>query len=101
MKRTLLTVSTMLLLAATSASAQTPAAPVRTEASPFSPFVYEVLGATPSLRLRRGPAAEAPRPQATPQDNAVADGQKATATVAAAAKDRAAKAAAPAVDTRR
>lgn len=53
---TLATLATALLLASASAFAQ-PAqpAPVRTE-GPFSPLVYERLGATPSIQLHRAPA---------------------------------------------
>ncbi len=46
-------------------------------ADPFSPFVYDVLGATPSLKLRKGePAPAAVRQQQTPADEAVAAQQR-------------------------
>jgi len=59
MRTTFATLATTLLLAGTSVLAQpAPTAPVRTE-SATSPFVYEALGATPRIELRKAPSTSA------------------------------------------
>ncbi len=68
-RTTLASLAAVLMLAGSSATAQQ--APVRTE-GPFSPFTYERLGATPSLRLHR---------EATPADNRAAAAAKAQAAL--------------------
>ena len=50
MRTSLATLAAVLMLAGSAVYAQQ--APVRTE-GPFSPFTYERLGATPSIRLHR------------------------------------------------
>lgn len=60
MKRTITAVAAALMLAASGVYAQAPAAPAKPEVSPFSPLVYDALGATPKVQLRRK-AAPAPK----------------------------------------
>lgn len=52
MRATVTTLTAVLMLAAGSSYAQQAATPPRSE-GPFSPFTYEALGATPSIRLPR------------------------------------------------
>lgn len=59
MNRTLTALAAALLLAASGVYAQPPAAPARPVASPFSPLVYDALGATPKIELRRARKADA------------------------------------------
>ena len=80
MKRTLTALTAVLLLAGTSAFAQAPAAPVKMEASPFSPFVYEALGATPKIQPHMARAA-----RAAPAPKAAALREEGTGTANAAA----------------
>lgn len=85
MKHSILTaLAAAALLAAAHANAQpAAAAPVQTEASPFSPFVYEALGATPRVQLRLPTAARAApkaaeRPTERRPDSAAKDPAAAT-----------------------
>jgi hypothetical protein len=101
MRTPVATLATALLLASASAFAQ-PAqpAPVRTE-GPFSPLVYERLGATPSIQLRKAPAApaEAKAPaEARTQEATRAPGR--TGAAAAKADPVPAQAAAPVAATK-
>jgi hypothetical protein len=73
MKRTLTTLTAVLLLASAGAFAQAPAAPFRPAQSPFSPFVYDALGATPKIQLHKARTAQnAPKAQAARNDSAPA-----------------------------
>ena len=58
MRTSLATLAAVLMLAGSAVYAQQ--APVRTE-GPFSPFTYERLGATPSIRLHRAAKPADPR----------------------------------------
>ena len=90
MRTSIATLAAVLTLAGSSVFAQQ--APVRTE-GPFSPFTYERLGATPSIRLHR---------EATPADSRAAAEAKAQATLkspAAVPAQEAARAAAARADT--
>ena len=85
MRTSLATLAAVLMLAGSAVYAQQ--APVRTE-GPFSPFTYERLGATPSIRLHR---------QATPADSRAAEAKaqaalKSPSTVGAQEAARAAAA---------
>ena len=97
MRTSLTTVAAVLMLAGTSAFAQqAPSSPVRTE-GPFSPFTYERLGATPSIRLPwSGAPAEAKAPVKASAAAAERTQSKATAAKANSAP---AQAAAPATPT--
>ena len=69
MRTSLATLAAVLMLAGSAVYAQQ--APVRTE-GPFSPFTYERLGATPSIRLHR---------EAAPADSRAAAEAKAQAAL--------------------
>jgi hypothetical protein len=102
MRTPVATLATALLLASASAFAQqAQPAPVRTE-GPFSPLVYERLGATPSIQLRKAPAvpaqAKAPAEAKTQEANPTPDMSRTSAGKAAAIP---AQAAAPATATKR
>jgi len=85
MRTSVATLATAVLFAATGAFAQqAPSTPVRTE-SAFSPFVYEALGATPSIRLHKAPAAPA-EAKAPVKENTPAAGRTQDAANATAAK---------------
>jgi hypothetical protein len=97
MRTSLTTLAAVLMLTATSAFAQqAPNSPVRTE-GPFSPFTYERLGATPSIRL---PWSAVPAEAKAPVKDsaAAAEGKKSKAT-AAKANSAPAQATAPATPT--
>jgi hypothetical protein len=96
---TLATVTAALLYAGSALAQPATAAPVRTE-SAFSPFVYEALGATPSIQLRKvttAPAATKAAVEPTPP--AAAGAQEKATTTAAKAIAAPAQAAAPATAT--
>lgn len=58
MRTTANTLATVLALASSLAFAQpAPTAPTRPTYDPFSPLVYDALGATPKIQLRKAPAA--------------------------------------------
>jgi hypothetical protein len=91
---TLATVATVLMLAGSGASAQQ--APVRTDA-PFSPFTYERLGATPSIRLHRAaPPADSAQAEAKSQAALKSPGTVSAPEAARAAAARAQTAPTPA-----
>lgn len=76
MKRTLTALTAALLFAASGVAAETPAAPAKPVASPFSPLVYEALGATPKIGLRKaekGDATPAAQKAGTLRSGAPAD----------------------------
>jgi hypothetical protein len=102
MKRVLTTTAMALMLAASGVYGQTTAANER-NLSPWSPLVYEWIGATPKIELRKAPAA--PAAVKVTEDAKAADkaagsvGQapaQSTAQARAAAADR--NAAAPATN---
>ncbi len=88
MRATIATLTAVLMLAGSSVYAQQTAAPVRSE-GPFSPFTYEALGATPSVRLPKWLGASAERKAA-----ADAKAQAALKSPAAVGTEDAAQAAA-------
>jgi hypothetical protein len=94
MRTSTATLAAVLMLAGSSVFAQqAPATPVRTE-GPFSPFTYERLGATPSIRLPgRAAAAEAKAPV---KESAAATQAQDKAKVAAQAGAPTAQVSAPA-----
>ncbi len=90
MKRPLIALAAALSLAAAAASAQPSAvAQEKREASPFSPFVYEALGATPKIELRR--AGKAPATPATAEQAERKSAARDDASAEAAADRRLAK----------
>lgn len=88
MRTSIATLAAVLMLAASGVYAQQ--APVRTE-GPFSPFTYERLGATPSIRLHRAAPADS--------RSAEAKAQAALKSPAAVAPQEAARAAAARAET--
>ena len=101
MRTPVATLATALLLASASAFAQqAQPAPVRTE-GPFSPLVYERLGATPSIQLRKAPAV--PAEAKTPAEAKMQEASRSpdmTGTNAGKAAALPAQATAPTVETK-
>lgn len=98
MRTSLTTLAAVLMLVGTSVFAQqAPTERVRTE-GPFSPFTYERLGATPSIRLPWS-AATAESKAPVKEGAAAADPTQRQAKAAAKANSTPAQATAPAAPT--